>query len=122
MKFRSPTDEPVHVALTNGLTAQVTPEGVDLDPVFHREAIARGCVPATLTAADVTAMEQRPADPVFDRKAVIAKAIQDMLDGTNPDDFKKDGTPNMRQVSRRVGFQVHRDEVDAAWAAASKGE
>lgn len=114
MKFRSPTGDAIHVALTNGLTANVTPEGVELDPVFHREAIARGCVPDTLPDGAVT--EKQPAGPAFDRKEVIAKALQEMLDGSNPDDFKKDGTPDLRQVSRRVGFQVQRDEVETAWA------
>jgi hypothetical protein len=120
MKFRSPTDEAIHVALTNGMTANVTPEGIELDPVFHREAITRGCVPDTLAPGDVAALGDPPADPSFNRAEVIAKALQDMLDGTSPDDFKKDGTPDLRQVSRRVGFQVNRDEVAAAWAEASK--
>ena len=44
MKFRSPTDEPLHVALTTGHTCTIPPEGVDLDPMFQREAIARGAL------------------------------------------------------------------------------
>lgn len=119
MIFRSPTSEAIHVAMTDGQTANVPPEGIELDPAFHREAIARGCIPGTLADADVT----KPQDGAgFDRQAVIVGALQAMLDGSNPDDFKKDGTPDLRQVSRRAGFQVQRPEVEAAWAEVSKAE
>ena len=44
MKFRSPSDQPIHIALTTGHTAVVPPDGVELDPMFHKEASARGAV------------------------------------------------------------------------------
>ena len=49
MKFRSPTEEPIHVSLVTGHTALVTAEGVELDPMFHREAISKGAIPGSLT-------------------------------------------------------------------------
>jgi len=114
MKFRSPTDDAIHVALTNGMTANITPEGVELDPMFHREAIARGALPAGIDAPP-----PGMTDPAFNRKEVIAKVLQTMLDGSDPDDFKKDGTPDLRRVSRLAGFAVQRDEAEAAWAEAN---
>ena len=114
MKFRSPTDDAIHVALTNGMTANITPEGIELDPIFHREAIARGALPEGVAGAPAA-----PADPVFIRKDAISKALMAMLDGSDPKDFKNDGTPDLRQVSKRVGFQADRDEVAAAWAEVS---
>jgi hypothetical protein len=119
MKFRSPTGTDIHVALTSGQTANVTTEGVELDPIFHREAIVRGCVPGTLADADQAALDGTPADPAFNRKETIAKALQAMLDGTNAEDFKQDGTPNLNRVSKRVGFQANRDEVAEVWAEIS---
>ena len=51
MKFRSPTDAAVHIALTSGHTAVVGPDPVELDARWHRVAIARDCAPVSgLTA------------------------------------------------------------------------
>ena len=44
MKFRSPSDQPIHIALTTGHTAVIPPDGVVLDKMFHKEASARGAV------------------------------------------------------------------------------
>ena len=44
MKFRSTTGQDVHIALTTGQTALITTDGVELDKIFHKEAIARGCL------------------------------------------------------------------------------
>jgi hypothetical protein len=116
MKFKSPTDQPIHVALTNGHTCvippanEANPDGVDIDPMFHREAIAKGAEPAGL-----------PPAPKVDsntptRSGVITAALQAMLDGSEESDFKKDGTPDLNSVSRRCGFKVSREEVEAIWA------
>ena len=51
MKFRSPTDAPVHLALTSGHAAVVGPDPVELDARWHRVAIARGCAPVSGLAA-----------------------------------------------------------------------
>ena len=116
MKFFAPTEHPVYIGLTSGHTVVVNPqpEGTDLDPMFQREAVARGCIPEGVQAAAPIATAG------FSRKDAITKALKEMMDGSNPDDFKKDGTPDLRQVSRRVGFQAQRDEVEAAWAEVSK--
>lgn len=111
MKFFAPTEQAVHIALVTGHTAVVTSEGSELDKMFHREAIARGCTPE--------GVEREPAAQTgggFERGKVIREALNAMLDGKDEADFKKDGTPDLRMVSKRVGFQVQRDEVDAIWA------
>lgn len=114
MKFRSPTDEPLHIGLTSGHAAVITPEGMELDKIFHREAISRGALPG---AAELDTTEQKPA---FDRKEVITTAINGMLDGGSEDDFTNDGTPNLRKLTAKVGFQVAREEADAIWDEISK--
>lgn len=115
MKFRSPTDEPMHVALTTGHTCVISPEGNEIDEMFHREAISRGAVPGSITT------EEAPVNNTgFDRKAVISAAMNDMLDGGNEDDFTNDGKPDLRKLKARVGFNVAREEADAVWAEVSK--
>lgn len=110
MKFQSPTDEPVHISLTSGHTALVTPEGVDLSPLFHKEAVARGCIPSGMVGAVVK------SEPVFDRAAVIRQAMTAMLDGNSADDFTTNGKPDLRKLNARVGFQVAREEADKLFA------
>lgn len=117
MKFRSPTDQPLHVALTTGHTCVVSPEGNEIDQMFHREAISRGAIPGS-----VTAEEEAHGGPGtgFDRKAVISAAMKAMLDGNDEDDFTNDGKPDMRKLKARVGFNLSREEADAVWAEVSK--
>lgn len=119
MKFRSPTEEPIHVSLTTGHTALVTPEGVELDPMFHREAIAKGAIPGSLTPEQALMLDAKPEAPQFDRAEHIAKVLKAMLDGDNEGDFNKDGKPDLRAVNAKLGFQASRSEVDAVWAEVS---
>lgn len=115
VKFRSPTGELIHVALTSGHTAVVTPEGNELPAIFHKEAIARGAEPMTGAVP-----AQAPVAPQFDRKQVIADAIQAALDGSEEADFTKDGKPDLRRLNARLGFQAAREEVDAIWVELTK--
>lgn len=119
MKFRSPTDEPIHVGLTTGHTALITPEGVDLEPMFHREAIAKGALPGSLTPEQALMLDAKPEAAQFDRGAHIAKVLKAMLDGDNEGDFNKDGKPDLRAVNAKLGFQASRSEVDSVWAEVS---
>lgn len=108
-RFRSPTDTPLHIALTSGHTAVVAPEGTDLAPMFHREAIARGAVLTEGgTAEDKT--------QVFNRQLVIRETITDMIAGKDKDDFTGDGKPNLFKLRAKTGFQVSREEADAVFA------
>lgn len=116
MKFKSPTATPVFLALTSGHTAVVGPEFEELDARFHREAIANGCLPAG-------AKEEPPlegATPGFDRRKVIADAMNLMLDGAVEGDFTADGKPDVRKLSAKVGFSVDRHERDMVFAEITK--
>lgn len=110
MKLRSPTEKPVHIALRSGHTCLVTPEGIDVDKGFIREALSRGC-----RAVGVDMEAPPPEADVIDRQSLISKAIQDMLDGTDEGAFTADGKPNLNALSKFAGFQVSREERDAAW-------
>lgn len=120
MKFKSPTEHPVHIALLSGHTCLIPgvdkePGGVDILPMFHRQAIASGAVPVGVPGVQVE------AGSAPNRGEVITKTLQSMLDGNEESDFKKDGTPDLNAVSRRCGFKVAREEVDAIWAGLQEG-
>ena len=111
MKFRSPSDEPIHVALLTGHTALITPDGVELPPIFHKEASARGAI----------AFDAGPASAVVestvDRQVALTAVIKAKLDGSDADDFTAEGKPNLAKVKARAGFAVTREEADAAFLA-----
>ena len=116
MKFRSTTGADIHIALTSGQTALITAEPTELDKVFHKEAIARGALPE---GVEPDADTQNTG---FNRKETITNTLTAMLDGEDEDDFKQDGTPDLRKVIAKVGFKVSREEVDAAWAEITKAD
>ena len=117
MKFRAPSDEPVAVNLTSGHTFVVSPEGIEVPQMFHREAIAKGCIPVTSEPDAVATL----AKPQFDRALVIGEAIEAMIATKNPDDFNASGKPDLRRLCAKVGFQVTREEAGAVWAEVSQG-
>ncbi len=107
MKFRSPSDQPIHVALTTGHTASIPPEGVELDPMFHKEASARGAVAFDNSTPSVMTPEVR--------KAAISAALTGMLDGKTEGDFTAEGKPNLLRLKAALGFSVTREEADAVF-------
>lgn len=112
MKFKSPTDEPIQLSLTSGHTCVVEPDGTDIDPRFHREAIARNCIPVGIELPETAP----PAPPQFDRKQVIADGMRTMLESDEEGMFTGSGKPNMKKLDAIVGFKTERDEVEAIWA------
>ena len=110
MKFRSTSDQPLHVALTSGHTALITPEGTDVDAMFLREAVARGAVPMD---ADVSASTQTQ---MLSRQLSIKEALNTMLNGADKDDFTADGKPNLVRLKAKAGFAVTREEADTVFA------
>jgi hypothetical protein len=114
MKFYAPGLDPVMIALTSGHTTVVDPEGTEMEPRFHKEALAQGCRPEG-AAAD----EGFDRTQVFDRKKVIKAAIETLLDSNEPDAFTGDGVPALRKVTEAAGFAVSREERDAVWAEVS---
>ena len=122
MKFRSPTEEPIHVSLVTGHTALVTAEGVELDPMFHREAISKGAIPGSLTPEQALMLDAKPEAQQFDRAEHIAKVLKAMLDGDNEGDFNEDGKPNLKRLNAVIGFQASRSEVDAIFEDLTKTE
>ncbi|WP_019573458.1 hypothetical protein [Curvibacter lanceolatus] len=110
MKFKSSTGQDIHIALTSGHTHLIpgdSDEGVDVPPIFVKEALARGAVPA-----DVETAEPNPGK-TESRSDLIKAAIEAMLDGSDESNFTSDGKPSLVKLRQRVGFQVAREEADA---------
>ena len=116
MKFCAFGDEDIHIALLNGHTAVVPPGGVELAPMFHREAIARGCLPETLEGHVEVSGEKG-----FQRAKVIGENMEAMIKEALPKDFTATGNPDLRKLNALCGFQVSREEADTIWAEVSKG-
>jgi len=116
MKFRSPTQEPVYLALTSSHTAVVGPELGELEQRFHREAIAEGCIPEGMDAAPMPKQTERTKSEVID------DAIRKMIADAKPEDFTRDGKVDANALSERVGFAVSASERNAAWDKISNDE
>ena len=43
MRFRSPTEKPIHMGLTSGHTFIVGPDPTEVPPMFQRDAVLAGC-------------------------------------------------------------------------------
>lgn len=112
MKFRSPTETPIHMALTSGHTLVVGPELVEVPKMFHRQAVMDGCIPEGMSEMPAADEAQDPS-----KHALLVKAIKAMVAEDKDGDFNGDGRPDVRKVSARVGFTVLASERDAAWQA-----
>ncbi len=115
MKFRSPTDEPLHVALTSGHTMVIPPdaEGIDVPKHFQREAISRGAVLAEGGTAEVQTQ-------TLSRQIVLRETLEAMIKGGDKEDFTADGKPNLMRLKAKTGFPVTREEADAAFEEVSQ--
>lgn len=110
MKFKSPSEEPMHIALTSGHSIVIEPEGTEVPAIFNREAIARGAVPVGIE-------EAKPLEgQTFNRAQVIKDAINQMLDSADEESFTNDGKPDLRKLRGIVGFGVSREEADKLFA------
>lgn len=103
--FRSPTDQPIHLALVTGHTAMITPQGTDLAEPFHDKAIAAGAIPV-----DGRSQSPKVKAALIDRKLTIKEAIALMATSGNRGDLRRDGTINLERLIDKVGFPVFEEE------------
>lgn len=116
MKFRSPTDQPIHMALTSGHTFVIGPELVEVPARFHRIAVAEGAIPQGM---DAMPPEEQAAETKMD---LIVKSIKTMMDNPGDGDFNNDGRPDVRRLSAVAGFTVLAAERDSAWQIVSDND
>jgi hypothetical protein len=112
MKFKSPSEKEIFLALTNGHTCTIGPELVEVPERFHRLAVAEGAIPEGMEHLAVPKDTQESS-----RKELVSAAIKKMLEGSAEGDFNGDGKPDTRRLSAAAGFTVSRAERDEVWAA-----
>ena len=110
MKLYSPSEQPVHVALTSGHTCVITQDGVDVPAIFLREAIARGATQEPGSVGDDFSTQ------ILSRKLTVRDTLAAMIADANKDDFTADGKPNLMRLKARAGFAVSREEADTIFA------
>ena len=110
MKFRSPTDQPIYMGLTSGHTFVVGPDLIEVPKIFHRQAVAEGCIPEGMDS--LPSEDNTPSDT---KHTLIVAAVRKMVEAADAADFTNDGKPDTRKLSARVGFTVLKEERDAAW-------
>jgi len=107
MIFKSTTGKDVQVALTSGHTCIVTPEGTDIDAIYHKQAAVMGCLPV---GAEVPVPQ--PLGGGYDPKKVVRDAFIKMLEDKNPIDFNQNGTPKLSRLNEITGIHTTRAEFD----------
>lgn len=119
MKFRSPTDNPIRVALLSGHTAIIGREWRELDPIFHRDALALG---AQADATEIqnpsvkVAASEAGLAKVTDAESEIRKALIAMLERDQEGDFvASTGLPNLKALEKEVGFRPDKEQVYALY-------
>ncbi|NMG64368.1 hypothetical protein GPA19_05335 [Azoarcus indigens] len=112
MKLKSPTDEPIHVALLSGHAITIGPEARDVPVQFRRDALAKGAIPEGVTAADLDAEDAPPTDST--KQALIVAAIK-MLIETDEDALTDAGLPNRKKLAAVAGFPISAEDLIAAW-------
>lgn len=114
MRFRSPTDEPIRIALLSGHTAIVGPDWRELEPIFHRDAVANGCerehagaVPRTVAVQPSVAAAAKVESP----EESYRRALTTMIQRDVEKDFTADSLPNINAVSKLCGFAARKEDV-----------
>jgi hypothetical protein len=119
LRFRSPTDNVLHVTTIFGHAARIGPDWRELPPILHKPAIAAGAITDNMTADSINASNES-ADPPFSQEAEIRKAIIAMLGEDDPTNFTNAGVPNLNKLSARCGFTVDREQMQQVWADLDK--
>lgn len=113
MKFKAPGLSAVVVSLKSGHTFAIKPEGSDVPEQFRAAAIAAGCTSVALG-------KPKKGDQAPTKSDLLVAAIDKMLDTDDEGAFDGDGKPNLEALSKVVGFNVSREERDAAFDLINK--
>jgi hypothetical protein len=115
IKFRSPTDKPLHVAITSGHAATIGPQWRELPKILHKAAIAEGAITSNMTQEAIDAAVEG-ASGALDQDVAVKNALVAMLEEQDePDNFTDNGIPNIDVLSTRCGFNVERAQMLRVW-------
>lgn len=119
IRFRSPTDETLYVASTNGHAARIGTAWRELPACLHAEAIAAGAITNNMddatAALQVAKVVPEPAHAADEPAELIRSGIIRMLETDDEDAMTKAGAPNLSKLSAEVGFNVDREQMLAVW-------
>jgi hypothetical protein len=120
-KFRTlPGRGPVRIALTSGHETWVTEEWEPLAPIFHREALADGCISEDM-AKVLNGLDAEPVAATKPRADQIAEVIAEMLDANEPAYIDDHGKPVLSMLSDKLGFKVTAKERDTIFDRLAAG-
>lgn len=114
MQFRSPTDEPIRIALLSGHTANVGREWRSLPEIFHHAAMTHGCERDDSRVVPVLKPVEAGKDAMHQTTDIDAKyraALITMISRSQEGDFTAASLPNINTVSSLVGFAATKADV-----------
>lgn len=118
LMFKSATGEEVFLSHPPIFTVTIGDEWVEIPAMFHRMAMAAGCIRNDMSAAAVELMQEgAKIDPGSNESQdeIILAAMRSMAEDDNDDDFTSSGFPNLNKLRARVGFGVERDDMTRLW-------
>ena len=116
MKLKSPTDEPVQVALLSGHIIRIPHEGREVPQRFLQDAFKAGCLPVSVdTGAIQGGADVGGESSGKTRGEIIIGAIKTLLESGA--EMTAAGLPNLKELSKVAGFTVERNEMVDAWNA-----
>lgn len=122
MKFKSPSNKPVYIALLSGHSAYVGNEWRELPLLMHREALAAGCITDNMDEASIAAKVES-AKPEKDRHQILVATIKSMMDEGKPGYFTAADLPNMKTLNKLAGWIVSKEDMmQAVHAIAAEDE
>lgn len=118
IKFRAPEGQTIRVSLLEGgHTAIITDEWRELDARFHRAALAQGAISSdtTVSAPPPPPHEGETNEPT--PEDLVRRALIQMLERGEPNDFTGAGMPDLRIVRGLAGINADRDLIYNVWSA-----
>jgi hypothetical protein len=118
LMFKSPTGEEIFLSLQPMYSVNIGSEWVEVPAMFHRMAMAHGCIRNDMSADAIKLMEDGSNIEQTTNEShedIILAALKAMVADDNDDDFTSNGYPDLRKLRARTGFGVDRDDMLRIW-------
>lgn len=110
LRFKSPTDTPIHICLLSGHSAVIGPEWRELPPLLHRDALIAGCVTDNMDQSSIDARVEA-ATPDKSRHEILVEAVGAMYADNAPGHITQADLPNLKVLSGLVGWAVSKEDM-----------
>jgi hypothetical protein len=115
MQFRSPTSEPIRLALLSGHIAVIGQDWRELPEIFHSHAVKAGAERNDGKGPPPIMRPVRAGEDAIrgsiDYDTAYRDALKTMVTRSAAGDFTGASQPNIKVVSKLVGFSANREEV-----------